>query len=296
MMGGAARTLFAFAVGWSLVAVLPGAVFRGFLSIAPELAEKTPRFPAEVAVGIGLVFAAAGARSLLRPPASETAWRRGAEGEMSVGRKLESLRLEGLHVVHDVPLPGSRANIDHLVVSPHGVLAVETKAYRGRLALRNRRQELWIGGRNRSQLLDQALRQAEAVRLRLAAAGLGHVLVTPVLCFVGTQLPRWSPRSARGVSLTSLRRLRQVLVPDEGPSVEPGDVDAVVALFDTAGDQPASAEPTETASLPPSGDPRCARCGKPLVERKRRSDGARFYGCSGFPKCRYTRPLEGTRR
>lgn len=118
MVGGAARTLFAFAVGWSLVAVLPGAVFRGFLSIAPELAEKTPRFPAEVAVGIGLVFAAAGARSLLRPPASETAWRRGAEGEMSVGRKLESLRLEGLHVVHDVPLPGSRANIDHLVVSP----------------------------------------------------------------------------------------------------------------------------------------------------------------------------------
>src|SRR5690606_9707901 len=106
MVGGAARTLFAFAVGWSLVAVLPGAVFRGFLSIAPELAEKTPRFPAEVAVGIGLVFAAAGARSLLRPPASETAWRRGAEGEMSVGRKLESLRLEGLHVVHDVPLPG----------------------------------------------------------------------------------------------------------------------------------------------------------------------------------------------
>lgn len=53
MVGGAARTLFAFAVGWSLVAVLPGAVFRGFLSIAPELAEKTPRFPAEVAVGIG---------------------------------------------------------------------------------------------------------------------------------------------------------------------------------------------------------------------------------------------------
>lgn len=31
----------------------------------------------------------------------------------------------------------------------------------------------------------------------------------------------------------------------------------------------------------------CPQCGKRLVERKRRSDGKPFWGCSSFPKCRY---------
>lgn len=33
----------------------------------------------------------------------------------------------------------------------------------------------------------------------------------------------------------------------------------------------------------------CPLCGKPLVERHRKSDGGVFIGCSGYPKCRYTR-------
>lgn len=33
----------------------------------------------------------------------------------------------------------------------------------------------------------------------------------------------------------------------------------------------------------------CPRCGKPLLERHRKSDGGFFIGCSGFPACRYIR-------
>ena len=33
----------------------------------------------------------------------------------------------------------------------------------------------------------------------------------------------------------------------------------------------------------------CPLCGKPLVERRRKSDGGAFIGCSGYPRCRYTR-------
>lgn len=33
----------------------------------------------------------------------------------------------------------------------------------------------------------------------------------------------------------------------------------------------------------------CPVCGNPLVERHRKSDGGTFIGCSGYPKCRYTR-------
>ena len=38
----------------------------------------------------------------------------------------------------------------------------------------------------------------------------------------------------------------------------------------------------------------CPRCGKDLVlrtARKGKNAGQQFYGCSGFPKCRYIRQL-----
>jgi predicted RNA-binding Zn-ribbon protein involved in translation (DUF1610 family) len=37
----------------------------------------------------------------------------------------------------------------------------------------------------------------------------------------------------------------------------------------------------------------CPKCGKPLVLRTAKSGadaGSRFYGCSGFPACRFTKP------
>ena len=57
-----------------------------------------------------------------------------------------------------------------------------------------------------------------------------------------------------------------------------------------------SAAPGEQ-SLPDTEDgdaPLCPRCGKPLVLRtskKGEHAGERFYGCSGFPKCRYMQKL-----
>ncbi len=43
-------------------------------------------------------------------------------------------------------------------------------------------------------------------------------------------------------------------------------------------------------------DPICPRCGSPLVLRtatRGRNSGGQFWGCSAFPKCRYTKPTDG---
>src|SRR5574341_2607275 len=53
--------------------------------------------------------------------------RLGLEGEKRVGQFLENLRREGCEVFHDIP--GDGFNIDHVVVSPHGVFVIETKTY-----------------------------------------------------------------------------------------------------------------------------------------------------------------------
>jgi hypothetical protein len=36
-------------------------------------------------------------------------------------------------ILHDLAIPGSRANLDHLVIGPGGVFMVDPKQYRGRL-------------------------------------------------------------------------------------------------------------------------------------------------------------------
>lgn len=53
--------------------------------------------------------------------------RLGREGERTVGQFLEELRGQGFHVFHDIP--GDGFNIDHVVVAPQGIFAVETKTF-----------------------------------------------------------------------------------------------------------------------------------------------------------------------
>jgi hypothetical protein len=51
----------------------------------------------------------------------------GLEGEKAVGQYLEDLRSQGCRVFHDIV--GNGFNIDHVVVSPHGIFVIETKTY-----------------------------------------------------------------------------------------------------------------------------------------------------------------------
>ncbi|WP_245561710.1 nuclease-related domain-containing protein [Agromyces italicus] len=61
----------------------------------------------------------AGSRSRWRQ--STHAWSVGAAGEEVVGARLDAIASEHIRVLHDRRIPGSRANIDHLVVTPGGV-------------------------------------------------------------------------------------------------------------------------------------------------------------------------------
>ena len=102
-----------------------------------------------VAVAAGL-----GWRLRFRPSADTRAWRRGAAGERRTARLLAPLERRGWAVLHDLAIPGSPANIDHLVIGPGGVLVIDSKQYRGRLRL-DRYGMLWHG----RHLLVSALRK-----------------------------------------------------------------------------------------------------------------------------------------
>ena len=98
---------------------------------------------------LGLVLgglAAGAARWGLRfqPSPDAVAWQRGAAGERRTARLLDPLERQGWAVLHDLALPGSRANIDHLVVGPGGVFVIDSKQYRGHLQL-DPSGRLWHG-------------------------------------------------------------------------------------------------------------------------------------------------------
>lgn len=56
----------------------------------------------------------------------------------------------------------------------------------------------------------------------------------------------------------------------------------------TASAQPP--EPSEEAKVALPADERVCRCSAPMVLRHRKADGAPFFGCSTFPRCRHTEP------
>ena len=87
-----------------------------------------PAWPLAV-LGLGGAFAAV----MAWPRSDPSRWARGAAGEVVTAAILESLPRRRWVVLHDLALPGSRANVDHLVIGPTGVWVIDTKAYRARI-------------------------------------------------------------------------------------------------------------------------------------------------------------------
>jgi hypothetical protein len=198
--------VIAFAIGWLLPIGLMSVAMSMIGSVAPggdqSFSVHVP--PPVVSLAMGLAFAARAATMLLAPTRTELAWGKGAQGERVVGAALDALSNDAVRVMHDRLIPGSRANIDHVAVTPAGVFTVDAKRYAGRLEVRARGKEIWIKGRNRSKLLEQARHQTETVRSVLERAGLERVPVVPVLCFRSGTL-----RPARGPPLGGCGRLNR---------------------------------------------------------------------------------------
>jgi hypothetical protein len=66
-----------------------------------------------------------------RPSEQAHAWRRCAEVERHTARLLDWLTRDGYMVFHALAVPGSLANLDHLVIGPTGLFVIDTKQWTG---------------------------------------------------------------------------------------------------------------------------------------------------------------------
>jgi hypothetical protein len=83
---------------------------------------------------LGLAVAAlVGWRLRFRPSERARTWQRGAHGERQTARLLDGLTRDGYVVFHDLAVPDSPANVDHLVIGPSGVFVIDSKQWTGRV-------------------------------------------------------------------------------------------------------------------------------------------------------------------
>ena len=175
--------------------------------------------------------------AVTKEPPSTTSWAHGAAGEDRVARRLERDLGDRAIVLNDRRLTNSRANIDHLVVGPAGVFAIDTKRYSGRVEQRRvgplfgREARLYVAGRDRTKLVDGARAQAQSVVEVLTA--LDPLPVAAVLCFTGAEWPAFSrPFVISGVWIGWPRVLTKSIVATS--RLDKATIDAVAERLDRA--------------------------------------------------------------
>jgi len=152
---------------------------------------------------------------------------KGAEGEERIARTLSFLPSD-YFVFHSLWLPGDAIgskDVDHLVVGPTGVYALETKNWTGEIAVED--DGVKVNGRVPSRPpLQQVYQGARAVReLLQAEAGLQlHVL--PVLCFAGRDAAL--DAEAAGVLVCDGGNLLKVLQAERGHQLDAEKIDRIV--------------------------------------------------------------------
>jgi hypothetical protein len=129
-------------------------------------------------------------------PQSTKAWARGARGEELLAKRLDKLADLGVLLLHDRRVPPTRANIDHLAISPAGVFVIDAKRHQGRPhlrmqggLLRPRTETLLVGRRDCTKLRAGITKQVDLIRAAVATTGFADVPIHGMLCFVDADWP-----------------------------------------------------------------------------------------------------------
>ncbi|WP_461173532.1 NERD domain-containing protein [Arthrobacter sp. Z1-9] len=118
-------------------------------------------------------------RRLDQAERSTKAWDADAVGGRVVAEKLSELVPRGWYVLHDVHWPGRpKANLDHVLVGPGGVVVVDAKNWTGEVRVSS--GVLWQGRYARTQAVEGALAQCAAVASVMAPPH--RRLVRPLIC------------------------------------------------------------------------------------------------------------------
>jgi hypothetical protein len=151
-------------------------------------------------------------------------------------KQLNKMRREGYFALDARAIPGSREMIDHLVVGPTGVYAIDSEMWDKKLPIRTLNgKRLYLGPESQKERLDHAAWEATSAS-ELLSATLGYqVPVRPALAIFGPKVP-WDIATIRDVDVFTGASLRKYLKRQgrRKDGVVPLTREQVRTIFDTA--------------------------------------------------------------
>jgi hypothetical protein len=157
---------------------------------------------------------------LVDDPQSTRAWAKGSAGERQLAEALTRRLGDRAVLLHDRKIPRSSANIDHLAIASSGVWIIDAKKYSGKLERRDKGGwfrtdfRVYVGGRDRTRLVEGLHKQESVVRAALADPA---VPIHKALCFVDAEWGLFSSAfQLEGVWVIYGKKLAE-LISEPGP-------------------------------------------------------------------------------
>jgi len=126
-------------------------------------------------------------------------------------RQLRRLRRDGYFALDARPIPDSREVIDHLVVGPSGVYAIDSEKWDSKVPVRTLNgKRLYRGPESQKERLEHAAWEAGQASEILTAALGTEITVRPALAIYGPRIP-WDIATIRNVDVFSGPTLRKYL-------------------------------------------------------------------------------------
>jgi hypothetical protein len=129
---------------------------------------------------------------------------KGAIGELGVAKDLEYLASEyGLTVLHDLSMPNSKANIDHVLITRKAVYVIDAKNYTGIIKVAPNKagdERLRVGSYDQTKLAEKLKTYSDTVSEYLKEEGI-QVKVVPLLAFYQATFHDDSATTINGVTV-----------------------------------------------------------------------------------------------
>ncbi len=223
---------------------------------------------------------------------------KGRMGERIVSARLNTYLSDDYHILDDLILKTDRGTtqIDHVVVSKYGIFVIETKNCKG-----------WIFGHENSEKWTQNLygykyplvnpvrqNRAHIRAIRQTLSDVGRYPVISIVAFSGKASLNVTVERAHVIYwrdlASTIKQYRTEVIDDEQVQRIAATLQqANVTTADRNREHVKQVRQTAAHYEHALASGFCPRCGGRLVERK----GAygRFYGCSNYPKCKFTQRI-----
>ncbi len=226
-----------------------------------------------------------------------SAKKKGVKGEREVARLLRKLSKKQYIVLNDIYIKANNRStqIDHIVISTHGIFVIETKNYDG-----------WIHGHEKSQYWTQTFYQkkvqfrnpikqnwAHVFILKSVLSSFGYMIYHPIIVFAGeAELKNISSN----IPVIYINRLLKTIKGINSECLSIAQVEGIAEYLNEINITDSKREKAHNKFVRENIKQRnenikalvCPNCDGRLLLRNGKYGG--FYGCSNYPRCKYSKP------